>query len=120
MRTRRISLAMVVDEFGSILGLLTLEDILEQMVGEIHDEFDVVEAPQIVGSGSDAVMVFDGASACAIWRRSTTSSCPKIPPTPRSAASCSRTGLHSKAAKVLTTAATASPSLPWTAAAWPA
>ena len=52
---------MVVDEFGSILGLVTLEDVLEQMVGEIHDEFDVVEAPQIVGTGSDAAMVFDGA-----------------------------------------------------------
>ncbi len=60
MRTRRISLAMVVDEFGSILGLVTLEDMLEQMVGEIHDEFDVVELPQIVGTGSDAAMVFDG------------------------------------------------------------
>jgi putative hemolysin len=60
MRTRRISLAMVVDEFGSILGLVTLEDVLEQMVGEIHDEFDVVQAPQIVGTGSDAALVFDG------------------------------------------------------------
>ena len=61
MRARRVSLAMVVDEFGSILGLVTLEDVLEQMVGEIHDEFDVVEVPQIVGSGSDMAMIFDGA-----------------------------------------------------------
>jgi CBS domain containing-hemolysin-like protein len=61
MRTRRITLAMVVDEFGSILGLLTLEDLLEQLVGEIHDEFDVVEGPLLVGSGSEAAMIFDGA-----------------------------------------------------------
>jgi putative hemolysin len=60
MRARRISLAMVVDEFGSILGLVTLEDVLEQMVGEIHDEFDVVQAPQIVGTGTEMAMVFDG------------------------------------------------------------
>ncbi len=62
MRARRSSMAMVVDEFGSILGLLTLEDILEQLVGEIHDEFDVVEGPQIVGRGSEAAMIFDGAA----------------------------------------------------------
>src|SRR5579872_1661234 len=61
MRARRISLAMVVDEFGSILGLVTLKDVLEQMVGEIHDEFDVLQAPQIVGTGSDMAMIFDGA-----------------------------------------------------------
>ena len=61
MRARRITLAMVVDEFGSILGLVTLEDVLEQMVGEIHDEFDVVQAPQIVGTGPEMAMVFDGA-----------------------------------------------------------
>jgi putative hemolysin len=61
MRARRITLAMVVDEFGSILGLITLEDVLEQMVGEIHDEFDVVQAPQIVGTGPEMAMVFDGA-----------------------------------------------------------
>jgi len=55
-RTRRTGLAMVVDEFGSILGLLTLEDILEQMVGEIHDEFDVVERPLALPDGG---MIFD-------------------------------------------------------------
>jgi putative hemolysin len=52
-------MAMVVDEFGTILGLLTLEDILEQLVGEIHDEFDVVEKPVVVGQGADAAMIFD-------------------------------------------------------------
>ena len=61
MRTRRTTLAMVVDEFGSILGLVTLEDLLEELVGEIHDEFDVVEGPLVVGTGSEAAMIFDGA-----------------------------------------------------------
>jgi putative hemolysin len=58
LRSRRTGLAMVVDEFGSILGLATLEDILEQMVGEIHDEFDVVEHPLTLPDGA---LVFDGA-----------------------------------------------------------
>jgi magnesium and cobalt exporter, CNNM family len=58
-RSRRTGLAMVVDEFGSILGLATLEDILEQMVGEIHDEFDVVERPLVLPDGG---MIFDAAT----------------------------------------------------------
>lgn len=52
-------MAMVVDEFGSILGLLTLEDLIEQLIGEIHDEFDVVQTPVVVGQGPDAAMIFD-------------------------------------------------------------
>jgi CBS domain containing-hemolysin-like protein len=58
LRSRRVGLALVVDEFGSILGLVTLEDILEQVVGEIHDEFDVVERPLTVADGA---VVFDAA-----------------------------------------------------------
>lgn len=58
LRSRRIGVAMVVDEFGSILGLVTLEDILEQMVGEIHDEFDVIERPLTMADGA---MIFDAA-----------------------------------------------------------
>lgn len=56
LRAHRSGLAMVVDEFGTILGLVTLEDILEQMVGEIHDEFDVVERPLTLTDGS---VIFD-------------------------------------------------------------
>src|SRR5262249_36419893 len=56
LRASRIGMAMVVDEFGSILGLVTLEDVLEQLVGEIHDEFDVIERPLTLADGA---MVFD-------------------------------------------------------------
>ncbi len=58
LRNHRVGMALVVDEFGSILGLVTLEDILEQVVGEIHDEFDVVERPQKLADGA---VVFDAA-----------------------------------------------------------
>ena len=56
LRSRRVGLAMVVDEFGSILGLVSVEDIIEQVVGEIHDEFDVIERPQTLADGA---MIFD-------------------------------------------------------------
>jgi CBS domain containing-hemolysin-like protein len=56
LRARRVGMAMVVDEFGSILGLVTKEDLLEQLVGEIHDEFDVVEKPLTLADGA---VIFD-------------------------------------------------------------
>jgi putative hemolysin len=58
LRNHRVGMALVVDEFGSILGLVTLEDILEQVVGEIYDEFDVVERPLTLADGA---VIFDAA-----------------------------------------------------------
>ncbi len=43
-RANRNHLAVVIDEFGRVAGLITIEDVLEQIVGEIEDEFDVEEA----------------------------------------------------------------------------
>jgi len=58
LRNRHIGMAIVVDEFGSVLGLVTMEDLLEQLVGEIHDEFDVVERPLTLADGA---VIFDAA-----------------------------------------------------------
>ena len=56
-KSRKRHLAVVVDEFGSTAGLVTVEDVLEQLVGELEDEFDVSGRPLLPGATS---MVLDG------------------------------------------------------------
>jgi CBS domain containing-hemolysin-like protein len=59
MRTERFHLAAVIDEYGGVSGIVTLEDVIEEIVGSIQDEFDV-EKPELVEKGDGVYQVSGG------------------------------------------------------------
>jgi Mg2+/Co2+ transporter CorB len=68
---RRTHFALVVDEYGALQGLITLEDILEEIVGDITDEFDVVRKDSGLTLTDDGSYLVDGAMTIRDLNRAT-------------------------------------------------
>ena len=62
MRDSTFNIAIVLDEYGEMAGLITLEDILEEIVGSIRDEYDEEEAEQELRMVSDHVYIIQGSA----------------------------------------------------------
>lgn len=76
MQKKRIHMAIVIDEYGAVSGLVTLEDLLEEIVGEIRDEYDV-ESPVI--ELSDGTLLIDASISIADLREDYSIELPESP-----------------------------------------
>jgi putative hemolysin len=57
MQAQRIHMAIVVDEYGGVVGLVTLEDIIEEIIGEIQDEYDLSEEELVQQDGDEYIFL---------------------------------------------------------------
>ncbi len=80
-RRENTQLALTADEYGQTTGLITLEDVLEELVGEIHDEYDMDEDAPIMAR-EDGTWLVDGAEAYEHVREAIPD-LPPVPPTER-------------------------------------
>lgn len=57
MKHSTFNLAIVMDEYGEMVGIITVEDIIEEIVGDVHDEYDAMEETNIVQTGDHVYTV---------------------------------------------------------------
>ncbi len=68
-RTRKVHIALVLDEYGSLVGLVTMDDLLQELFGEIRDEFDEDQEPEIERRGPSTFVVSGRVSVSAFNAR---------------------------------------------------